>query len=252
MATPGHYKTIGATKTTLASNTVLSRDSYTCANALITRGVTSAPSTLDKCYERFPNVAEIGYVLGVEQSNLWPGPGTPPSPVPTILSTLIGEDSPECEKIQTTLGDTWLGCLWGSPEAPFSCTCPDVGGNFIYYLKYRLNVATFWNTPKSTPPKRSEFLDSIKYAPKIDMVIAGDTSIRPGDIITVKADNISGYPFNTTNSILSDKYYVLTVKNTYTNTGVHETALTATKVFPSQVTADEEYEGGPATSVPTE
>lgn len=248
MATPGQYKTIGATKTSLATNTVSSKESYSCANAQITRGITSAPISLSECYDRFPNISFIGNVLGVDPATAFSGPGAVPSPVPTILSTLIGEDSKECEKIQTTLGDSWLGCLWGSPESPFSCTCPDVGDNFINYLKFRLNVATFWKTPKSTPPKRREFLDSVKYGSKISITIAGDTSIRPGDIITLKTDNISGYPFNQTASIISKKYYVVSTKNTYLNTGAHETSLVVTDIFPKQTTSPEEYEGGPATS----
>ena len=43
-----------------------------------------------------------------------------------------------------------------------------------------------------------------------------------------KVDSISGYPYKRLNSSLSDQYYVLSVKNTYTNSGVHETTVTAT------------------------
>lgn len=248
MATPGQYKTIGATKTFNATNTVSSRDSYSCANAQITRGITSAPISLSECYERFPNISFIGNVLGVDPATAFSGPSVPSPPIPNILSTLTGQDSVECEKIQATLGESWLGCLWGSPESPFSCTCPNVGDNFINYLKFRLNVATFWNTPKATPPKRREFLDSVKYGSKISITIAGDTSIRPGDIITIKADNISGYPINQIPSMISKKYYVVSTKNTYLNTGAHETSLVVTDIFPKQTTSQDEYEGGPATS----
>lgn len=231
MPSPFQIKTLGANKVVYAQNTVSSKDSYMCANAEITRGITSQPTSLQNCYDRFLNIKNIGTALGILPSNIWSGPGTPPATKPLIFDSLVGINSEECQKIQNTLGQNWLGCLWGSPEAPFSCTCPDVGSQFLDYLKLRLNVASFWNTPITTPPKRREFLDSIKYGPKLQIKIAGNSSIRPGDIVNIKADNLSGYPFNTMESMISDKYYVVSTKNNYTNTGVHETTLDLTKIL---------------------
>ena len=55
MAT-NHIKTIGATKIDTAQSTLSSRDSYTCANADITRGLTHQPGSVFECYERFPQI----------------------------------------------------------------------------------------------------------------------------------------------------------------------------------------------------
>lgn len=245
--------TVGATEINLANNPLSSHPSYTCANREITRGVTKAPYSLHECYMRFPNIRKIGEAMGVcaglfvdglyRPSNYWRGP-TGISGSTGFYDLLLGITSTECEKIvgmtygggsdydgnelptEPPLGTAWLGCLWGSPMASFSCTCPDVGQRFEDYLKLRLNVATFWNTPIEVPPQRQEFLDSIQYGERATMVVAGDFTIKPGDIVQIKVDNMTSMtPSGTGTSVLTKDYYVLSVKHTASNSGTHETLL---------------------------
>jgi len=234
--TPNQIKTIGATKINYAKNTISSHDSYMCANALITRGVTSAPETLNDCFERFPNVALIASNLGVS-STMWAGPGSPPpeGSVPTIFDPLLGITSEECEKVKNVLGESWLGCLWGSPMAPFSCTCPDVGQNYVNYLKLRLSDATFWYTPIDAPVMRNQFAELINHGEKISIDIAGDFRIKPGNVVELKVDNMAAYSNTIPVSILSKKYYVLSVKHTISNSGVHETKLVLSDIRANEV-----------------
>jgi hypothetical protein len=230
---PRQIKTVGATQIFNAFATVSSKESYDCANAKITRGLTLPPSTLAQCAEQYPKIKEIADDLGVDMDEPWTGPSVPQS-LPEIHDTLLGYDTnlTECNEIKSKLGNDWLGCLWGSPMADFSCTCPEVGDKFANYLKLRLNVATFWNTPIETPAKRAEFLDSIKFAPKTTIVVPGTFDVGPGDVIEIKADNASAYPSSITRSFLSKYYYVVSVKNTVTNTGHHETGIVATTILP--------------------
>lgn len=245
---PSHIKTIGGTRINEAI-TIASKPSYTCANAEITRGLTSPPSSLAECYSKFPKVKIIGEALGLTAGGVYYGSG-PATVNTTTLDLLLQEKSKECDFVATSqdFGTDWLGCLWGSPEAPFSCTCPNIGSKFIDYLKLRLNVASFWNTPISMPPKRREFLDSIKYGPRLDVVIAGDLSLKPGDLISIKVDNISGYPFQASESILSYIYYVLTVKHTFTNGGVHETFLNIVEILRPQHEVEREESASATTA----
>lgn len=234
--TPNQIITIGATKVNYANNTLSSQESYSCANALITRGVTSAPETLSECFEKFPNVATIAANLGVS-STPWTGPGAPPTlnNVPTIFDTLLGVTSEECEKVKNEFGNDWLGCLWGSPMAPFSCTCPDVGVNYVNYLKLRLSDATFWNTPIEVPVMRNQFTEFMDGGEKISIDVAGDFKIKPGNVVELKVDNMAAYSNTVPKSVLSTKYYVLSVKHTITNSGVHETKLVLSDIRPNEV-----------------
>lgn len=229
---PNQITTLGSTKVQQSQNIGSAKNAYVCANAEITRGITHQPVSITDCYERFPYIAEIGESLGIT-SNMpfFPEPvGTLTDSEKLLLDLYTGLTSDESFNIKNILGEDWLGCLWGSPEAPFSSGCPHVGEKYEAYLKHRLNVATFWNTPISTPAQRQEFLDSLKFGPRINFTIAGDSSLRPGDVITIKVDNISGYPYENYRSELSKEFYVLSVKNTYTNSGVHETSITAARL----------------------
>ena len=233
--TPNQIKTIGASKVNYAKNTISSQDSYECANALITRGVTSAPETLSDCFTRFPAVSIIASNLGVS-STMWAGPGSPPAAgsVPKLFDTLLGITSEECEKIRTSLGDSWLGCLWGSPMASFSCTCPEVGQNFVNYLKLRLSDATFWNTPIEIPVMRNQFSELVNSGEKISIDVAGDFRIKPGNVVELKVNSMASYSVDVPESVLSKRYYVLSVKHTITNSGVHETKLILSDIRPNE------------------
>lgn len=240
--------TVGATEINLANNPLSSKHSYMCANREITRGVTKAPYTIQECYIRFPNIRMMGEAMGVcagvyndnvyKPSNYWYGPTGSIAGLTGFYDLLLGVTSSECEKVlgmtyanylgieYPALGKDWLGCLWGSPMASFSCTCPEIGKRFEDYLKLRLNVATFWNTPVVAPPQRQEFLDSIQYGERIFIVIAGDLNIRPGYIVNLKVDNMSAMSRQDPGeSVLTKDYYVLSVKHDIQNSGVHETLL---------------------------
>jgi len=224
---------------------VISRDAYECANSSITRGVTSTPGSLDECFESFPGVREIAEAIGfykgaVEESegisgssggfSLWEGP-TGCAPALNRLNSSIPVDiyfdtpTEECNQINTKMGSNWLGCLWGTPSAPYSCTCPDVGPQFEAYIKFRLNVASFWNTPVETPVKRAEFTDALQYGRKIDVTIAGDFNLRVGQTIRLNSNGISGYPYASKGSAINGVFYITGIKHVVTSSGTHESAL---------------------------
>ena len=131
------------------------------------------------------------------------------------FSLIFPEADPECAKIAANLGTAWMGCFWPDPMAPFSCNCPLYGDMYENYLKYRLGSATFWNTPIDAPVKRQYFNESIKDM--IDITIAGDFSERPGDIVYIKVDNLTGLvtqnPSLKISNIKSGYYYIVRIKN---------------------------------------
>lgn len=260
----GQLKIIGSNIIKHAVLPFSSQYEYVCSNTDITRGMTTAPYTISECFSRFPSIKAIanlmgftgGYsipgVTGTTFYNLWTGPGTGftgpalplssnPSPHAGITApkgapkdAYLHDASSECNEIYgasgaTGLGDGWLGCLWGTPEASFSCICPEIQPKFEAYLKLRLNVATFWNTPKATPVKRIEFLDEFKYGPKTEIVIPGDFNIKLGQVVELSVDGASGYPYDSVNSILNSKYWVIGIKHVLTNGGTHETFLILSK-----------------------
>jgi hypothetical protein len=242
-----------------------SQNEYVCSNADITRGMTQAPYTISDCFNRFPSIYEIaktlgftsGYNLGVTGTtfyNLWTGPGTGftapalllgsqgsglKATIPGITGgpkgSYLHDASDECKEVYgssgaTGLGQAWLGCLWGSPESPYSCICPEIGEKFHAYLKLRLNIATFWNTPKQSPVKRQEFMDEIKYGRKLTIVVGGDFGLNLGQVVEISADGSSGYPYDVVPSTLNGKYWIIGIKHVVTNGGTHETALTLSKL----------------------
>ena len=124
----------------------------------------------------------------------------------------------------------------GTPSAPYSCTCPEVRPNYEAYIKHRLNVASFWNTPVETPVKRAEFLDAMQYGRKIDVTIAGDFNLKVGQVVKLRLNGISGYPYSSSNSFLNGLFYIIALKHVVTNSGTHETALSLTTI-PSDYSA---------------
>jgi hypothetical protein len=211
---------------------VSSRHSYECANSEITRGLTGSPGSLQNCFDSFPAVKEIAKQLGVDSTNVWKGPtgDVPAKGTLVIRDLLTGITGGECDEIKSSLGESWLGCLWGTPEASFSCVCPEVGTNFEAYLKHRLNVATFWKTPIKVPVDRREFLDGLKYLSKVDITVACDFNLRPGYIIELLVDHPTRSPIDTGESIFSGLYLIVSVKHVLNSGGTHETALTVTQI----------------------
>jgi hypothetical protein len=209
-----------------------SRQSYECANSEITRGLAQAPASLQNCFNSFPAIQNIATQLGVNSTTIWRGPTADVPPIGTLVirDLLTGITGGECDEIKSSLGQDWLGCLWGTPETSFSCVCPEVGANFEAYLKHRLNVATFWKTPIKVPVDRREFLDGLKYLSKVDITVAGDFNLRPGYIIELLVDHPTRSPINTGASIFSGLYLIVSVKHVLNSGGTHETALTVTQI----------------------
>ena len=52
---------------------VNSRGVYECANAKITRGVTSAPVSIEACLASFPEVKQIADAIGFSAAEIWYG-----------------------------------------------------------------------------------------------------------------------------------------------------------------------------------
>ena len=178
---------------------------------------------------------------------LWEGPTGCPPAINRFTSSLpvdiyFDTSNAECDKVNNdiTLGADWLGCLWGTPSAPYSCVCPDVNPRYEAYIKYRLNVASFWNTPVETPVKRSEFVDALQYGRKVNVTVAGDFNLKVGQVMLVRLNGISGY--SKENSVLNGLYYVMGIKHVFTNSGTHETALSLSNIAPDYSGSDD---GGP-------
>jgi hypothetical protein len=235
MPQKGKIVTLGSNVLSTPIGNFGARGEYVCANAQITQGVTATPTSLEDCLTKFPNIAKIAAAVGVTGSkSLWSFPGMcGPAGISYPVDIYLGTASNECLKIKSNpnLGPDFYGCLWGLPEAPFNCSCPELGSKFEAYLKLRLNVATFWNTPKDAPVKRKEFLDSITFGRKVTINISGDMSLRCGDLVEVLANNSSGYPYSAGTSPINGMYYVLGVKHMFTNTGTHETQLALTDIL---------------------
>jgi len=269
--TSKQIKTYGTNFSQSAYFNVNSRDVYDCANSSLTRGVTGIPANLDECFDRFEGIKQLATILGFigssgacgsaggcgacgacgDDSNILCGGSVNGSgkygytlwvgatlPNPSLLDTFtpvdmyLDEPSTECDQITSKLGLDWLGCLWGTPDAEYSCTCPDIAPNFANYLKLRLNVATFWNTPKATPVLRAEFLDAFKYGQKLDFTVAGDFKLKIGQVVYVNVNAASGYPYSSSQSSLNGYYYIIGVKHVVTQSS-HETALSVSRIPPT-------------------
>ena len=275
MINGGQKRVIGSNNPNPALLPFSSRDSYLCSNAQITKGITSAPPTLQNCFDRFPFIRTVAENLGVTSGSLWTGFSNQssfkvPSSLPsdTTLAGLCGPfdvllDNPsdECISVATdkNLGKDWLGCLWGSPESSFSCICPEYGTKFPSYLKLRQNVATFWNTKKDTPVKRQEFLDAIQYGRKVEITTAGDFSYSLGDVVEINVTAIQKVPDSqqsqSITASLNGKYWVVGIKHVLTNSGNHESRLTLTQMAtnsPSSTATSSTGAGGvPEIQIPT-
>jgi len=226
MTEVNQIKTYPYTKAKNALIPFTSRE-YECANAFITRGATTAPNSFKECMDRFPKIKQIAEGIGITGAP-WSGPSKldDPNLTKVFKDLLTGITSGECEQIKSQLGDDWAGCLWGSPSAPFSCSCPDVGDKFEAYLKHRLNVATFWKTPKGAPVERRQFLDLMKYLTKIEITVAGDFSVVPGGFVELFVDNHVRTPVESEPSLMSGTFMVFAVKHVVNSGGTHEMVLT--------------------------
>jgi hypothetical protein len=237
-------------------NALSNRNEYICANSQITTGKQNAPSDLEECYERYPELKEIAMALGVGTTYSLPASfglsGSTSGVIPCGISgasgfgvagatsggfTLIFNDPDrECTKIAQLLGTAWMGCYWPDPLANFSCNCPLYGDMYENYLKYRLSSATFWATPLETPVLRQQFVESVRDL--VEITVTGDFSQRPGDIVYLKADNLTGLVTETDllpiENIKSGYYYILRTKNVIKNDGTHTTIISLSKFLASR------------------
>jgi hypothetical protein len=219
-------------------NAVSNRDSYTCANPKITSGQVEAPSSLEECYELFPEIKIIADALeasfglsgasgGVCICGLSGASGLGIAGGSGGFTLIFSEPDPECVNIYGILGKEWAGCFWPDPMATFSCNCPLYGDMFENFLKYRLGSATFWDTPIDVPIQRQDFIESIKEL--IEITIGGDLSQRPGDIVYVKMDDPTGLATLSDDSparqVKTGYYYIMRAKNVIKNDGGHTTIL---------------------------
>lgn len=239
-------------------NAVSNRNEYVCANSAITTGKNDVPISLKDCYDKYPEIKAIAMALGVGITYSLPagfgfsgatsgvfscgisgasGLGT--AGASGGFTLIFNEPDRECDKIYELLGTAWMGCFWPDPMANFSCNCPLYGDMYENYLKYRLSSATFWATPLETPINRQQFVESVKDL--VEITVTGDLSQRPGDIVYLKADNLTGLVTETDllpiESIKTGYYYVLRAKNVIKNDGTHTTILSlskflATKFYP--------------------
>lgn len=226
-------KTLSATKIQGLLFPSGSRTFYECANPFITRGLTEAASSYTDCLNNSLYGSKIEEIVDkLNFTPTWFGPPSLINPSPSSIdSVLTGVASTECDEVESALGKDWKGCFWAAPDSIISCECPEIGSKYLDYLKLRLNVATFWNTPKQAPILRKKFLDSVSYGPKITIVVAADLKVRPGHVINISVNSISGYSTDTSVSSLSTKnYYVISVKSQCTNSGVGETTITAVEL----------------------
>jgi len=236
MINGGQKKVLGSNNLNEALMPFSSKEEYTCANAQITRGFTSSPPTLQNCFDRFPSIKATAAALGVSSGNIWAGPGTGTGGnvvgQPKLVDVFLSNSSNECIEVakSTVLGADWLGCLWGTPEASFSCTCPEYGPKYEAYIKLRQNVATFWNTNNDTPVKRQEFIDSVQFGPKVEFTTSGDFKYKVGSVVAINVTGISKNPKNQAFSIVNGKYWIVAIKHVITNSGTHESRLTLTQL----------------------
>jgi hypothetical protein len=225
--------TYGTNKAQEAFYSVNSKSAYECANAQITRGATAIPNSLQDCFNRFPAVKDIADAIGFTTSNMWNGTSNVPS-----FNTSAPEDlyfntpASECSLVNASpdLGGEWMGCIWGTPSAPYSCVCPEVRPKYEAYIKHRLNCASFWNTPVKTPVHRAEFVDALQYGRKLNVTIAGDFNLKVGQVVNVRLNGISGYPYSSSPSFLNGLFYIVSLKHVVTNSGTHETFLELSQI----------------------
>jgi hypothetical protein len=239
--------TYGTNSSQEAITSVTSRSSYECANAKITRGVTLAPNSIEDCLNSFPDVKKIADAIGFTTGNLNLNDSVCPEGLSGSsgpFNLLLENSSLECREVYASsdLGEEWLGCIWGTPNAPYSCVCPDVKSKYEAYIKFRLNDAAFWNTPVETPVKRAEFMDAFKYASKITATIAGDFLLKVGTLVYVRLTAVNKFGIASTESYLNGYYYITGLKHVVTNSGTHETALFLSSIAPrDQVSIEDGY-----------
>jgi hypothetical protein len=229
---------------------------YMCANPLAIYG--SFPRNTDECLEKFFPGYTQNSDLNEMVAKLRPskpsiasdkGSGLPiyeeDSEPEGCELTCAFSDTKMCDKIDQRLGETFLGCYYSEPNAPFSCDCPFFGKDYPKLLTAALKNSTFWNTPLEVPLARRAFL-ALMNASKIQVTIDGTFNVRPGykvniyDIPNQYADAQPGklngdwIVMAINHKIFKDRHQetTLTLMRAYTNSNIENISTTFTNLPP--------------------
>lgn len=219
---------------------------YVCANPLAIYG--SSPRTVPECLEKF----FPGYTQNAALNDMVAKlrPSKPPISSDKSTGLLIYEEDPEpdgctltcaftetkmCDDIKEKMGDTFLGCFYSEPNAPFSCDCPSFGKDFPKLLNIAIKNSTFWNTPLEAPLVRRAFLAFLN-ATKVKVTVDGNFSIRPGYSVFI---NDPGNSFSGSATGKLHGFWVITaITHTIFKDRHHESTLTLARHYTEENSAN--------------
>jgi len=156
-------------------------------------------------------------------------------PTDDDLQTIL-QETRECELISDELGESWLGCLYSNLDDSISCNCPCRGDNFSKYVEYTRTWSTYWDTPLNTPLIRNAQMLQLS-SQKCAIVVNGDFSVQPGDIIRLNIPLVTeGAERQTTRT--SGKWLVSAIAHTFSTQQTHRMILSLVRDT-SSVSPDE-------------
>jgi hypothetical protein len=218
---------------------------YVCANPLAIYG--APPRTTAECLEKFfpgyTSEASMIAMVGKLRPSKKTASGVDGDGNPTGIDTW--EEIPEpdgctltcaftetkmCDDISKKIGDTFLGCFYSEPNAPFSCDCPKFGKDFPKLLTAALKNSTFWGTPFESPMARRAFI-ALLNATKVQVTIDGTFAIRPGYKVNIN-DIPREYSGNTVGKLHGD-WIVLNINHRIFKDRHQETTLTLVRDYTS-------------------
>jgi len=230
-----------AVKTNQIDEEHIEAKDYICANPLAIYG--APPRTISECLEKFFPGYTQNAALNDMVAKLRPSKPSIPSDMDSELA--IYEEDPEpdgctltcafvetkmCDDIKEKLGDTFLGCFYSEPNAPFSCDCPSFGKDFPKLLSVAVKNSTFWNTPLEAPLVRRAFLAFLN-ATKVKVKIDGNFSIRPGYSVFI---NDPGNSFSgSANGKMHGFWVITSITHTIFKDRHHESTLTLARHYTS-------------------
>lgn len=219
---------------------------YVCANPLAIYG--SSPRTVPECLEKFFPGYTQNAALNDMVAKLRPSKPSISSDMSSGLP--IYEEDPEpdgctltcaftetkmCDDIKEKMGDTFLGCFYSEPNAPFSCDCPSFGKDFPKLLNIAIKNSTFWNTPLEAPLVRRAFLAFLN-ATKVKVTVDGNFSIRPGYSVFI---NDPGNSFSeSATGKLHGNWVITAITHTIFKDRHHESTLTLARHYTGQNNAN--------------
>jgi hypothetical protein len=126
----------------------------------------------------------------------------------------------ECELVQSTLGEDYLGCMYDDPNSNYNCICPKMGRKFMDYVKYNRTYSTFWETPLKTPLLRTAQM-ALLNSNKITITVPGDLKVKAGQVIKIENNNARNKRFG-------GRWLITTAKR-YFNRAYHMMELTLSR-----------------------